>query len=192
MRVASALPRLATAATAVLLALVQSTPASAGEDAKTFYANKSLRLIVATEYEGVRNALASARRAGFSGRFLYMTSIGVTRRSLSATLLNLVKGNTLRWRRRAEDDIRASGVDYTIIRAGFLLNSPGGRRAIDVSQEAHALSPRYRIARADVAETFVEALKRPSTSRTTFEVVWGRGPRRDTWDLLLGRLKQDA
>src|SRR2546427_3084268 len=75
------------------------------------------RLIVATEYQGVRNALASARRAGFSGRFLYMTSIGVTRRSLSATLLNLVKGNTLRWRRRAADDIRASGVDYTIIRA---------------------------------------------------------------------------
>jgi uncharacterized protein YbjT (DUF2867 family) len=150
------------------------------------------RLIVATEYEGVRNTLASARRAGFRGRFLYMTSIGVTRRSLSATLLNLVKGNTLRWRRRAEDDIRASGVDYTIIRAGFLLNSLGGRRAIDVSQEAHSLSPRYRIARADVAETFVEALKRPSTSRTTFEVVWGRGPRRETWDLLLGPLKQDA
>jgi len=150
------------------------------------------RLIVATEWEGVRNTLASAQRAGFGGRFLYMTSIGVTRRSLSATLLNLVKGNTLRWRRRAEEDIRASGVDYTIIRAGFLLNSAGGRRAIEVSQEAHPLSPRYRIARADVAETFVEALKRPSTSRTTFEVIWGRGPRRTTWDQLLGQLRQDA
>ncbi len=150
------------------------------------------RLIVATEYEGVRNTLASARRAGFRGRFLYMTSIGVTRRSLSATLLNLVKGNTLRWRRRAEEDIRASGVDYTIIRAGFLLNSPGGRRAIEVSQETHPLSPRYRIARADVAESFVQALKHPSTSRTTFEVVWGRGARRETWDMLLRRLKPDG
>jgi len=145
-----------------------------------------------TEYEGVRNTLASARRAGFRGRFLYMTSIGIARRSLSAAFLNLVKGNTLRWRRHAEDDIRASGVDYTIIRAGFLLNTAGGRRAIDVSQEALPLSPRYRIARADVAETFIEALKRPSTARTTFEVVWDRGPRRETWDLLLGHLKQDA
>ena len=145
-----------------------------------------------TEYEGVRNTLASARRAGFRGRFLYMTSIGIARRSLSAAFLNLVKGNTLRWRRRAEDDIRASGVDYTIIRAGFLLNRPVGKRAIEVSQEAHPLSPRYRIARADVAAAFVEALKRPNTSRTTFEVVWGQGPRRETWDLLLGRLKQDA
>ncbi len=150
------------------------------------------RLIIATEYEGVLNTLAAARRAGFSGRFLYMTSIGVTRPSLSAAVLNLVKGNTLRWRRRAEDDIRASGVDYTIIRAGFLLNSPGGRRAIELSQEAQPLAPRYRISRADVAETFVEAFKRPNTSRTTFEVAWGRGPRREQWDLLFSRLTPDA
>src|SRR6266487_1587034 len=150
------------------------------------------RLIVATEYEGVRNALASARRAGFSGRFLYMTSIGVTRRSLSATLLNLVKGNTLRWRRRAEDDIRASGVDYTIIRAGFLLNTPGGKRAIEVSQQAYALAPKYRVARADVAETFVQALNYPTTARSTFEVVWGRGPRQAQWDVLFSRLEPDS
>jgi len=150
------------------------------------------RLIVATEYEGVLNTLAAARKAGFSGRFLYMTSMGVTRASFSATVLNFVKGNTLRWRRRAEDEIRKSGVDFTIIRAGFLLNRPGGRRAIELSQEAHPLAPRYKIARADVAETFLETLKRPNTSKTTFEVAWGRGPRREAWDLLVSRLKPDA
>jgi len=150
------------------------------------------RLIIATEYDGVLNTLAAARKTGFSGRFLYMTSIGVTKPSLSAAVLNFVKGHTLHWRRRAEDEIRASGIDYTIIRAGFLLNSPGGRRAIEVGQETHPLAPRYRIARADVAETFVEALKHPSTARTTFEVVWGRGPRREHWDLLFSRLKPDA
>ncbi len=150
------------------------------------------KLIIATEYEGVLQTLAAAREEGFSGRFLYMTSIGVTRGSLTGALLNLVKGNTLRWRRRVEEELRASGVDYTIIRAGFLLNSPGGGRAVEVSQEAHPLAPRYRIARADVAETFVEALKRPSTSRTTFDVVWGPGSRREAWDVLFGRLKRDA
>src|SRR5713226_7772918 len=36
----------------------------------------SERQIIATEYEGVKNALAAARDAGFAGRFLYMTSIG--------------------------------------------------------------------------------------------------------------------
>ena len=148
-------------------------------------------LIIATEYQDALNTLHAARNVEFSGRFLYMTSIGVTRSSLSATALNLVKGNTLRWRRRVEQDVRASGVDYTIIRAGFLLNSRGGRRAIEVSQEALPLAPRYRIARADVAETFAAVLKHPCTSRTTFEVVWGRGQRRKEWGAIFGRLKPD-
>ncbi len=33
------------------------------------------RPIIATEYDGVLNTLAAARKTGFSGRFLYMTSI---------------------------------------------------------------------------------------------------------------------
>jgi uncharacterized protein YbjT (DUF2867 family) len=148
-------------------------------------------LIIATEYQGVLSMLAAAQKAGVNGRFLYMNSIGVTRPSLSGAVLNLVKGNTLRWRRRAEDEIRRSGVDYTIIRAGFLLNSPGGRRAIKVSQDALPLAPRYKIARADVAEVFVEALKRQSTSGTTFEVVRGRGPRREPLDSLFSHLRPD-
>src|SRR5881628_3249564 len=74
----------------------------------------SERLIVATEYEGVKNTLAAAKDVGFNGRFLYMTSIGVTKSSLAATLLNLVKGNTLKWRKLAEDAIRKSGLEYTI------------------------------------------------------------------------------
>ena len=148
--------------------------------------------IVATEYQGLLNTLTAVRDAGFNGRFLYMTSIGVTTPSLSGTVLNLVKGNTLRWRRRVEDEIRTSGVDYTIIRAGFLFNGAGGRRAIEVSQQAHPLGPKYRIARADVAEAFVQALNYPNTSRTTFEVVWGKGPRQEPWDLLFSRLKPDS
>jgi uncharacterized protein YbjT (DUF2867 family) len=150
------------------------------------------KLIVATEYQGVVNTLAVARQAGFNGRFLYMTSIGVTKPSLTAAFLNLVKGNTLRWRRRAEEDIRTSGVDYTIIRAGLLLNRPGGRRAIELSQQALPLAPKYRIARADVAETFVEALKYRNSAKTTFDVVWGKGARREQWDVLFSRLKPDS
>ena len=149
------------------------------------------KLIIATEYQGVVNAITSARQAGFSGRFLYMTSIGVTQSSFSAVVLNLVKGNTLRWRARAEDEIRRSGLPYTIIRAGFLLNRPGGRRAIDISQQAHPLAPKYRVARADVAETFVHAMTHPKTARTTFEVISAKGPPSEALDVLLGRLKPD-
>jgi len=133
--------------------------------------------IKATEYDGVLNTLAAARHAGFTGRFLYMTSSGVTARSFATFALNLYKGNTLVWRRRAEDAIRDSGLDYTIIRAGVLLNAAGGQRAIVITQQPLPLSPRYRIARADVADVFVAAMEHPRASRATFEVVWGTGPR---------------
>ena len=147
--------------------------------------------IRSTEFGGVVNTLQAAREEGFRGRFLYMTSSGVTSRSLAAVMLNLYKGNTLVWRRRAEIEIRNSAVDYTIIRAGVLLNQPGGQRAIVLTQDPLPLSIHYRIARADVAEAFVAALDHPRASHATFDVVWGDGPRGEPWPGLLARLKPD-
>ena len=147
--------------------------------------------IKATEYHGVLHVLAAAQRSDFSGRFLYMTSSGVMTRSFWTFCLNTYKGNTLKWRRRAEDKIRASGLDYTIIRTGVLLNRAGGQRALKVTPDPLPLSPRYRIARADVAEAFVAALDHPRTTRTSFEIVWSRGNRRETWPVLFERLTPD-
>lgn len=146
--------------------------------------------VKATEFDGVLHTLAAARRAGFAGRFLYMTASGVLP-SFWTRCLNLYKGNTLAWRRRAEEAIRQSGLEYTIIRAGVLLNARGGRRAIVVSQAPLPLSPRYRIARADVAAAFAAALEHPGTGRTSFELVWGRGRRQGAWPVLLEGLAPD-
>lgn len=148
--------------------------------------------VKATEYDGVIHTLEAARRCGFAGRFLYMTSSGVAIPSLSTACLNLWKGNTLMWRRRVEREIRASGVAYTIIRTGILLNRAGGQHAIEVTQHPLPLSLRYRIARADVAEVFVASLDHAKASRATFEVVWGRGARQEAWAGLLDRLSPDA
>ena len=130
------------------------------------------RRIRRIEYEGMSNTLAAARHTGFTGRFLYMTSSGVGSRSFWALALNIYKGNTLAWRERAETLIRASGLSYTIIRTGMLTNGEGGRHPIEVTQRPLPLSPRYRIARADVAAVFVAAMLHPQTARTTFEIVW--------------------
>ncbi|MGH7471830.1 MAG: SDR family oxidoreductase, partial [Longimicrobiales bacterium] len=126
-------------------------------------------LVKATDYQGVLNTLDAAQAVGFSGRFVYMTSIGVLTPSWPASLLNLIKGNTLVWRRRVEEELRTRNLDYTIVRAGFLMNGPGGQRAVTVSQNALPLAFRNRIARADVAELFVHALLHPRASRTTLE-----------------------
>jgi uncharacterized protein YbjT (DUF2867 family) len=148
--------------------------------------------VKAVEYEGVLNTLAAARQLGFAGRFLYMNSSGLTTPSLFAACLNLWKGNTLIWRRRVEDEIRASGLECTIIRTGILLNRPGGQHLINVTQQPLPLSLRYRIARADVAQVFLTALGHPKASRATFEAVWGRRGKPQAWSGLLDRLQPDV
>jgi len=146
---------------------------------------------MATDYQGVVDTLAAARKAGLPGRFVYLNSIGIATPSIAGTLINLLKRNTLVWRRRVEDDIRASGLDYTIVRVGFLLDRPGGEHAVVVGQDALPLAPRHRIARADVAEAFVEAMQHPRASRATFEIVWGKGARQRSWSALFETLKPD-
>jgi uncharacterized protein YbjT (DUF2867 family) len=153
------------------------------------YAPESL--VKATDYQGVVDTLAAARRAKLPGRFIYLNSIGIATPSLTGTLINLLKRNTLVWRRRVEDDIRTSGLDYTIVRVGFLLNRPGGKQTVIVGQGALRLAPRHRIARVDVAEAFLEALQHPRTSRATFEIVWGKGPRKESWSALFAKLEHD-
>jgi uncharacterized protein YbjT (DUF2867 family) len=143
-----------------------------------------------TEYEGVLSTLDASRRAGFAGRFLYMNAGGAGQRSFWTMALNIYKGNTLEWRARAESAIRASGLDYTIIRAGFLLNHGGGRHGILVTQQPLPLSPRYRIARADVAEVFVTAMGDSRAARTTFDVVWNDRAA-EPWPSSLDRLEPD-
>jgi uncharacterized protein YbjT (DUF2867 family) len=145
-----------------------------------------------TEYDGVLSTLAAARRQGFAGRLVYMTSIGVKRRSLFTLGLNIWKGNTIAWRRRAEDAIRDSGLDYAIVRAAFLLNRAPNHRAISISQGESLLTFHDCVARADVAEALVESLFHPSASRATFEVKWGVGRRQSaSWSALLDGLRPD-
>jgi uncharacterized protein YbjT (DUF2867 family) len=148
--------------------------------------------VAATDYGGVVNTLEAARATGFAGRLLYMTSSGGAARSLASTLLNLYKGNTLVWRGKAEDAIRASSANYTIIRAGFLTNAAGNRSAVRVTQAPLPLTVKYRIARADVADAFVAALDHPSMSCATVEVVWSKGERQRPWSALFDQMHPDG
>jgi uncharacterized protein YbjT (DUF2867 family) len=145
----------------------------------------------ATEYEGVVHTIEAARAHGFGGRFVYMTTIGVRRRSLFAWGLNLWKGGTIHWRHLAEDAIRRSGLDYTIVRAAFLLNRAGGRRNIAVTQAESPLTFHEVIARADAAEALVEAMRHPRASRATVQIKWTRGPRAASWQELFEVLTPD-
>lgn len=148
-------------------------------------------VVRATEYEGILSTIAAAQAQGFTGRFVYMTSIGVTQASVFGTALNLWKGNTLVWRRRAEEAIRSSGMDYTVVRSAFLLNRRAGRHEICVTQKDRPLNLRELMSRADLAEVLIQAAFQLQASRSTIEVSWCGGPRRTAWDQLFRSLRPD-
>lgn len=105
--------------------------AASGMDALVFTAGVTRRpagerVIKAVEYDGVRAALAAAQGDGFRGQVLYLTAVGVNRPSFMGWVPNRIKGNTLVWRRKAEEAIAASGFPYVIVRAGMLTDSPPG------------------------------------------------------------------
>ncbi|HEX5723954.1 MAG TPA: NAD(P)H-binding protein [Longimicrobiaceae bacterium] len=143
------------------------------------------RLVKATEFDGTVNVLRAARETGLAGRLLYMSAMGTTRWSVLAFLLNLIKGNTLKWRRRGEAAIRESGIDYTIVHAGILSGRRAGERAIRVTQRRLPLSWRYRLGREDAAEVLVRALREPRTRNTTLD-VWNEGEPADLDSLFAG------
>jgi uncharacterized protein YbjT (DUF2867 family) len=146
-------------------------------------------LIINTEFEGIKKTIEATKDTGFDGKFLFLSSIGVTNGNWASWLLNKVKGNALKWRLAMEDEIRRSGFDYTIIRAGFLMNGEAGSKPIELSQNEYPLYFRYRIARADVAKIFIEALKDENANRKTFDGVWGK-EKGDLNDLFIN-LKED-
>jgi len=87
-------------------------------------------------------------------------------------LNKLGNGNILIWKRKAEQYLIDSGIDYTIIRAGGLLNEPGGQRKLLVGKNDTLLdreSP--TIPREDVAELIVQALSVPEARNKALDVV---------------------
>jgi uncharacterized protein YbjT (DUF2867 family) len=147
-------------------------------------------LIVATEFEAMKKTIDAAKEVDFRGRFLFLSSIGVTNQNWASRLLNKVKGNALFWRKEMEDLIRGSGFDYTIVRAGYLMNSVSTKE-VELSQTEYPLELRYRIGRKEAARVFVEAIKHEAAGRKTFDAVRGPEPGANDWHGKFAALEDD-
>jgi uncharacterized protein YbjT (DUF2867 family) len=95
-----------------------------------------------------------------------------------------------RFHSASENELRTSGLDYTILRPGGLSDEPsrGGRARL----LGKALRPPARIGRADLASLCIEAVTHPDASNATFGVAWAarEGPAvADAWALLLARAR---
>ncbi len=93
--------------------------------------------------------------------------------------LNKNRGNVLVWKGKAEDHLRASGINYTIVRPGGLVPEyEPGERGLKIAQGLESLG---MIHRADLAAVVVAALKDPASNNKTFEVISDADAEPDAW-----------
>ena len=133
-------------------------------------------------------ALADAAKAAGVSQFILVSSMGVTHPEHQ---LNAMLDNILEWKLKGEDAVRATGINYTIVRPGALTNEPGGQRGIRIMQG----DPREgegSISRSDLAEVLVSAIGRKDLFGKTFEIVGDNGSARIEWASLYNELHPDV
>jgi uncharacterized protein YbjT (DUF2867 family) len=125
------------------------------------------------DYRGQKNQIDAARVAGVE-QVVLVGSMGGTDEN---HMLNQIgNGKILIWKRKAEQYLIDSGMDYTIIRAGGLLDQLGGVRELLVSKDDALLKHPPNgiptsIPRADVAEVVVQSILEPSAKNKAFDLI---------------------
>jgi uncharacterized protein YbjT (DUF2867 family) len=116
------------------------------------------------DFEGNRNAVDAARLAGVK-RYLLVTMIGAGESLQAAPALSrYVLRKITPEKTKAEDYLKTSGLDFTIIRPGGLLNKEAQGKAY-LTEDTRAMS---WIRRADVAALVVQALDDPRAIGKTY------------------------
>jgi uncharacterized protein YbjT (DUF2867 family) len=138
----------------------------------------------AVDYGGVKN-LADAAAASGVQQFVLVSSSGVTQED---HFLNKAFDNILIWKFKGEEALRASGVPYTIVRPGGLVNTPGGEFSVIFAQGDTTTG---RISRRDVALICIAALQEDAALNKTFETYSSEEPGQNDWAALFGSLVAD-
>ncbi|MEL6493577.1 MAG: SDR family oxidoreductase [Cyanobacteria bacterium J06623_7] len=148
-----------------------AAPPQPGERPKFSYPADGTPELV--DYQGQKNQIDLAIANGIK-HVVLVGSMGGT--DENHPLNQMGNGKILIWKRQAEEYLVNSGLDYTIIRAGGLLDQPGGERKLLVGDNDQLLvnppeGVKTSIPRADVAETVVRALLTPNAINKAFDLI---------------------
>jgi uncharacterized protein YbjT (DUF2867 family) len=138
----------------------------------------------AVDYGGIKNLADGAAAAGIE-QFVLVSSSGVTDED---HFLNKAFDNILKWKLKGEDALRTSGVPYTVVRPGGLVNVPGNQEAVIFAQGDTSGG---RISREDVALICIAALQTPAAVNKTFETYSSQAVGENDWGQLFGALQPD-
>src|ERR1700742_2214096 len=130
-------------------------PGSGDARKKTVDLGGAVKLIEAAKAEGV-------------SRYLIVSSMGAEKAPADGAE---GFGAYLRAKFEADEAVRPSGLDYTVVRPGGLTEDPG-TGLVTIAEE----TDRGQIPRADVAAVLLACLDRPSTIGNSFDVISGPTP----------------
>jgi len=116
---------------------------------------------------GAVKLIEAAKAAGIR-RYVIVSSMGADHPERASGTF----GAYLAAKSKADNALRASGLDYTVVRPGGLTDDPG-TGTVDVSER---LGRRGQIPRDDVAAALVAVLDAPNTIGKTFEILSGATP----------------
>ena len=118
------------------------------------------------DYGGAVKLIAAAKQARVD-RYVIVSSMGANPEIPGDDTFSVY----LRAKGRADDAVRASGLNATVVRPGGLTNDPGtGRVTLGESV------PRGRVAREDVAAVLAAVLDSPNTIGRTVDLISGDNP----------------
>ena len=119
------------------------------------------------DWLGQRSQIDAAAKYGYK-QIILVSSMGVTQPDHPLNQM----GKILMWKYFAEQYLKNSGVPYTIIHAGGLLDQPGNERELLVGRNDEFLESATRaVPRADLAEVVVQALLCPEAIDKEFDLV---------------------
>ncbi len=180
-------------------------------DATKFDSSKvySLQLMLSKfEYDGELNpkfqpgsfSLEIEQIKAYGGKvkpqFIHISSAGVTRPNRPginleeeppAVRMNDQLGGILTWKLRGEEAIKASGLNYTIIRPCALTEKPGDK----VLVAAQGDNIKGEVSRNSIAQLCLQALESPEAINKTFEVKQQEQTGETDWRSLFANLAKD-
>jgi uncharacterized protein YbjT (DUF2867 family) len=118
------------------------------------------------DYGGAVKLIAAAKQARV-GRYVIVSSMGADPDALGDDTFSVY----LRAKGRADDAVRASGLDATVVRPGGLTNDVGTGR-VNLGESV----PRGQVTRDDVAAVLAAVLDSPNTIGRTLDLIGGDTP----------------
>jgi uncharacterized protein YbjT (DUF2867 family) len=119
--------------------------------------------VTGVDQEGAKRLIDAAKYAGVS-KFVMLSSMGADNPAVSEEMEGYLTA-----KQNADDYLKKSGLDYTIVRPGSLTDEEGtGKIKLEEKLESFG-----EITRADVAQTLIEVLEDNVMQNHVFEILAG-------------------